>query len=242
MLALFGAMPTVGVASPEDEEKCHLTFDNPDLAIHHCTRAIDSGELSGKALADVFWGRGVSWSEKKEYDRAIADYNEAIRLNPQDAGFFNSRGDAWLDKKDYDRAIADFSEAIRLIPQCKTFCLNLLRRETPLNSRCWARAIRGALQEALADCNESLRHLPGNADALDSRGLVHLKLRNYVAAIADYDAALKLDPEQASALYGRGLVKHLMGDRTGGEADRAAAIKIDPNIADEYKDYGVPGN
>ncbi len=242
MLVMFGGMPTVAFASPEDEDKCHLTIDDPDLAIHHCTLAINSGELSVSDLAGAFFARGLSWAEKKEYDRAIADYNEAIRLNPQDAGFFNSRGDAWLDKKDYDRAIADFSEAIRLIPQCKTICLNLLRRETPLNSRCWARAIRGALPEALADCNESLRLLPGNADALDSRGLVHLKLRNYVAAIADYDAALRIKSEHAHSLYGRGLAKRAMGDRIGGEADATAARKIDPNIADEYKGYGVPGN
>jgi len=50
-----------------------------------------------------------------EYDRAIADYNEAIRLKPQ-ANFLTNRGDAYNDKRDYDRAIADYDRAIALNP------------------------------------------------------------------------------------------------------------------------------
>ena len=52
----------------------------------------------------------------KEYDKAIADYTEAIRLEPaQPAAYFN-RGNARLEKKEYDKAIADYTEAIRLEP------------------------------------------------------------------------------------------------------------------------------
>ena len=48
--------------------------------------------------------------------RAIADYREAIRLNPNVAFYYLNRGDAWRDKGDNERAIADYSEAIRLDP------------------------------------------------------------------------------------------------------------------------------
>ena len=54
---------------------------------------------------------------KGDKDRAIADYNEAIRLNPNDADAYYNRGNAWSDKGDNDGAIADYNEAIRLIPQ-----------------------------------------------------------------------------------------------------------------------------
>ena len=47
---------------------------------------------------------------------AIADYNEAIQLDPGSALAYNGRGIAWRDKKDYDKAIADYNEAIRLDP------------------------------------------------------------------------------------------------------------------------------
>jgi tetratricopeptide (TPR) repeat protein len=49
--------------------------------------------------------------------RAMADYSEAIRLDPNLAVAYNDRGLAYADKKEYDRAIADFSEAIRLDPK-----------------------------------------------------------------------------------------------------------------------------
>ena len=51
-----------------------------------------------------------------DYDRAIKDSDEAIRLEPNSSGAFYNRGLAWGQKTDYDRAIKDFSEAIRIDP------------------------------------------------------------------------------------------------------------------------------
>ena len=57
------------------------------------------------------------WYDKKDYEKAIADYSEAIRLDPTYVLAFNNRGAPGHDKTDYDKAIADFSEAIRLDPK-----------------------------------------------------------------------------------------------------------------------------
>ena len=54
---------------------------------------------------------------KGDNDRAIADFNEAIRLDPKSSLTFRNRGDAYTDKGDHDRALADYSEAIRLDPK-----------------------------------------------------------------------------------------------------------------------------
>jgi tetratricopeptide (TPR) repeat protein len=48
---------------------------------------------------------------------AIADYDEAIRLDPKYARAFTNRGNVYDAKSEYDRAIADHSEAIRLDPK-----------------------------------------------------------------------------------------------------------------------------
>src|SRR5262244_2068669 len=61
--------------------------------------------------------QGDTSVNNRDYDRAIADYNEAIRLVPADAPAFFGRGNAYASKGDRDRAIADYSEAIRLDPK-----------------------------------------------------------------------------------------------------------------------------
>jgi tetratricopeptide (TPR) repeat protein len=65
-----------------------------DEAIAGCTAAIQSGKLSGIGLAIAFYGRGFEFQMQKNATRAIADFTEAIRINPQEAAAFNARGKA----------------------------------------------------------------------------------------------------------------------------------------------------
>jgi tetratricopeptide (TPR) repeat protein len=74
-------------------------------------------------IAHAFRNRGVAYAYKGDNDRAIADFNQAIRLDPKSALTFKNRGDAYTNKGGYDRAIADYSEAIRLDPNnALAFC------------------------------------------------------------------------------------------------------------------------
>ena len=50
----------------------------------------------------------------KEHDKAIADYDEAIRLDTTNAHIYTARGWAWQNKNDFAKALADYHEAIRL--------------------------------------------------------------------------------------------------------------------------------
>ena len=61
--------------------------------------------------------------QKGEYDKAIADATEAIRLNPKNVNASYDRGLVYGLKGEYDKAIADFTEVIRLKPQyAKAYC------------------------------------------------------------------------------------------------------------------------
>lgn len=60
--------------------------------------------------------RGDAYCGKGDYDQAIADYNEAIRLDPDDALTYIGRGDVYYSKGDYDRAVADYDTAVQIDP------------------------------------------------------------------------------------------------------------------------------
>lgn len=93
--------------------------NNPtlDLQVSSCTAVIQSGRYVETNLAILFNNRGNAYNDEGRYDRAIQDFDEAIRLNPQYAEAFNNRGGAYLGKGQYDRAIQDYDQAIRLNPQ-----------------------------------------------------------------------------------------------------------------------------
>ncbi|MGA8960414.1 MAG: tetratricopeptide repeat protein, partial [Pseudolabrys sp.] len=80
---------------------------------------------------------------------------------------------------------------------------------------------------------------PNDAAALDSRGLIYLKMGQFDSAIQDYSSALRIEPKLASALYGRGLARLKKGDAAGGNADVEAARKLETKVADDFSQYGV---
>lgn len=65
-------------------------------------------------VAVVFTSRGLAYAGKQEYGRAVADFTEAVKLDPRMAAAFYYRGNAYADKKEYDSAIADYTAVLRI--------------------------------------------------------------------------------------------------------------------------------
>ena len=80
------------------------------VLVSHSQRKLYFTYLGGP----VFQSREPSTS--KDPDRAIADYDAAIRSDPQNAAAYFHRANAWGVKKDYDRAIADYDASMRIEP------------------------------------------------------------------------------------------------------------------------------
>lgn len=76
------------------------------------------GAVAARLLRDpcVFNSRGLAYARRGDLDRAIADYNRAIRIDPKSAPFYYNRGNAHSRKGDIDRAIADYTQTIQLDP------------------------------------------------------------------------------------------------------------------------------
>jgi len=75
-----------------------------------------TSELPHPELFFAFNNRGNVHAAKRDYDRTLADYSEALRLNPKYAGAMRNRGIVYARKRDDERAILDYSEAARLDP------------------------------------------------------------------------------------------------------------------------------
>ena len=60
--------------------------------------------------------RGYGYSQKGEWDKAIADYAEAVQLNSNNPTFYFYRGTAYSQKGDWDKSTSDYTDAIRLDP------------------------------------------------------------------------------------------------------------------------------
>ena len=72
--------------------------------------------LSACNDAAAYNSRGIAYYNKGDNDRAIADYNEALRLDPNYAAAYLGRGNAYYLKGDYARARADWEKALQLDP------------------------------------------------------------------------------------------------------------------------------
>jgi tetratricopeptide (TPR) repeat protein len=135
----------VSWAIANDADQCQN--GSADERIAACTRAIDSGRLQGKELAAAYGNRGAAHKDKGDTSRAIADLNEAIRLNPHDAEGYRNRGIAHRLNGDLDRAIENQTEAIRIDP-------NFARA---YNARGVAYRYKGDIDRAIADFEEAIR-------------------------------------------------------------------------------------
>ena len=192
ILLLLGSPVAAQNSSPKNNFLKNVALCNgfdrtsPEPQIMGCTALIDLGEKTA-AVAIAYNNRGDAYTAKGEYDRAVQDFDQSIKLNSTNANTFNNRGVAYIKKGEYDLAIKNLDEAIRLKPIYPMAFFNraetyqkkneydraardfdeAIRLDPNLkavwSARCWTRAILGDLQAALEDCNKALQSEPNDA-------------------------------------------------------------------------------
>ncbi|WP_341525070.1 tetratricopeptide repeat protein [Nostoc sp. UHCC 0302] len=177
--------------------------------------------------ADDFYIQAGEKYKNGDFKGAIADYTQAIRLNPNYLNAYFGRGVASYNLGDNKRAIADYNQALKINPNYANAFIN----------RGVSRSALGDKQGAIADYNQALKIDPNYANAYINRGIVRSALRDNKGAIADYNQALKINPNYAKAYYNRARTRSLLRDQQGAIADYNQALRINPNYALAY--YGL---
>jgi tetratricopeptide (TPR) repeat protein len=133
------------------------------------------------------------FASRGDYDLALEDYTQAIKLDPNLAAAYFGRGNAYYHKDDYDWAIADYTQAIKLDPDDKYWGYNRL-----FNIYYDMGNYTNALNTAL----EAVELFPRNFDGYDNLGYVYEKLGDSTKAKAAYLQAERLAPNPNPYLEG----------------------------------------
>ena len=88
-----------------------------DRTVSACSALIDNARTERADRIKALTARATAYERRGVIDRAIADYDVVLRLDPAQADVHNARGELWRRKGDLPRAVADFAAAIKLNPE-----------------------------------------------------------------------------------------------------------------------------
>src|ERR1700723_817978 len=104
IIALVAVVNFSGYAAAQQQNCTGKSDSGWDTQIAACTAVIKASKGQSKDLASAFGNRGSAYFAKAQYDRAIQDFDQAIKLDPNLALAFSNRGNAYSRQRQYDRA------------------------------------------------------------------------------------------------------------------------------------------
>ncbi|MCY2991035.1 MAG: tetratricopeptide repeat protein [Planctomycetota bacterium] len=157
---------------------------------------------------------------KKDYDKSIENYTQAIRLEPT-AVRFALRAGVWRNQQEHSKALADVAESIkRDLHESLAYSVA---------GDIWS--ARKEFDKALAEYTKVIEQDPKSADAYVDRGDAFLAMQEFDRAVKDYSRAVELAPGRAGFLIDRGRAYRRSGRYRDALADYACALKKDSKSA-----------
>jgi len=215
----------------EDGAACDARDPHPELAIPACTRLI-AANPRGRDLSITYYNRALAWHNKGDLEKAKADYDQSIAINPSFAPSYGQRAKVFLQNQDYDRALSDFDQAIRLKP-AGPFSAGWF------NNRAELFVATGDYDRALADYGRSIELDPSSWYAYVNRALVYdFRGKDRLAALHCQDA-IKVAPRAGGPYYCRAVVEISAGDIDNASRDIERAIAIQDGQSEFYSLRGL---
>jgi tetratricopeptide (TPR) repeat protein len=195
---------------------------------------------------------------KGDFVEAITNYNQVLKLRPDDADIYYKRGLTHQQLLDYSRAIADYTQAINIHPhdarayhkrglchyQLGNYEAAIADYSQAINinphvavnykNRADARSHLGDNQGAIEDYTQAIQINPNYALADTNDGISRYLITNQQR----FTQAIKLNPQDAVAYKNRADARYDIGDYAGAIADYTQVVKINPNYIDAYYHCG----
>jgi len=217
LIILVFAAQAKAQTPPEDLIRCADV--SADTSIAACTALIASTGQPEDTLAKAYTYRGFSYLKKVQYDRAIEDFNQAIRLDPENAWAFANRGNAYFNTRQPERALQDYDQALKLNPAGYA---------TLFYGRGAIYSGMGDPERAIAEFDQAIRLQPEFPEAFNNRGIAWFDTGQYSRAIDDYGQALHFRPDYPSALHNRANAYAAKGQYDPALEDYNKAIGLQP--------------
>jgi len=218
-LVLFLGQAVAGPLLGDDVATCRERQTDFKARLDACERIIAAGQVKGKDLAVALAVRGEGFSQKRDYDKALAAFNSAVEADPENIKIVNGRGWTYERKGQDDLAMADYNLALQKQPN---FALAYNNRGTLFLRK-------GALQSALDDFNAALKYAPSMYFAHANRGRVLALNKEFDAALADFAEAIRIDANAPLAFTLRCVAYIDMGRFDDAIADCNSVINKVPN-------------
>jgi tetratricopeptide (TPR) repeat protein len=205
-------------------------------ALADCDEAIRLAADQPGVLPFMVQARGEVRSAMGDLGGAIAEYSEAIRLNPQVVDFYRARARAYTDKGDSASAEADLARAQQALidPPAVEIDLNAMRsakRGSSLRTLFATLLLVAALTVIILSLRNSR---PQTAQSYYSTGNSLYNNGDYGRAIEAYTDAIKSNPAYAQAYYMRGRAYRQEQEYRLALDDLTEAIRLSPRLVDAY--------
>jgi len=137
-----------------------------DKAVELLRKATALDRKYAPDLAVAYQQRGFASASNQNFQGAVQDFTEALKINSRDARIYEQRAAVEIKMRDYDKALADYSELIKLKP-------NEVRY---LNYRAYIYEVKDDVQNSMADTEKVLKQDPNNQDAKTRKQRLEQKL------------------------------------------------------------------
>jgi tetratricopeptide (TPR) repeat protein len=175
--------------------------------------------------------RGLNHSLLGDYQSAIMDYTEAIKIYPNDEISYCNRGFNLLDSGNIEGANLDYKRYISIKSTKKYKSVYTSSEDSYVVNRGRIRYNSGDTKGAIEDFSEAIETNPNHAKLYAYRSSARNESGDTQGAIEDFNQAIKIEPNNSSYYAARGKIRNESGDKKGAIEDFSKAIKIEPSEA-----------